>query len=66
MFATRNNVSESSVRFQVRLRYREEGVLDTYKQYPIDSLERSYALSEAQQIAFQEHKSSSADTGEPQ
>ena len=46
--------SESSLRFKVRNAYREDGSLDTYKQYPADSIERSICISEAQKIRFED------------
>ncbi len=49
--------SESQIRFEVRQLYRDEGVLDGYKQYPPNSFERSISISEAQKIAF-EHEMS--------
>ena len=56
--------SESEIRFLVRRRYREEGVLGTYQQYPIGSLERGYALSEGQKILQENFHSALANTGE--
>jgi hypothetical protein len=49
--------SESMIRFEVRMLWREEGRLDGYKQYPLGSSERSIAIDEAQKIAF-EHEMS--------
>ena len=46
--------SESSLRFKVRNAYREDGRLDTYKEYPADSIERSICISEAQKIRFED------------
>ena len=43
---------EAHIRFQARQDWREEGRLDGYKQYPLESFERSIYLSEAQKIQF--------------
>lgn len=48
---------EAHIRFQARMDWREEGRLDGYKQHPLDSLERTFYLSEAQKIQFAEEMS---------
>jgi hypothetical protein len=48
---------EAHIRFQARQDWREEARLDGYKQYPLDSFERSTYLSEAQKIRFADQQS---------
>jgi len=43
---------ELHIRFQARQDWREEARLDGFKQYPLDSFERSIYLDEAQHIRF--------------
>ncbi len=49
--------SESQIRFEVRRLWIDEGRLDGYRKYPLDSFERSISISEAQKIAI-EHEMS--------
>jgi hypothetical protein len=48
---------EAHIRFQARQDWREEARLDGYRQYSLDSLERSIYLDEAQKIAFKDGES---------
>lgn len=46
--------TESQLRFEVKLAWKEEGRLDAFKKYPLGSFERGICISEAQKIEFEE------------
>lgn len=50
-------ISESSIRFEARLIWREEARLDGYTKYPLNSLERAIYLDEAHKIRFADEMS---------
>lgn len=45
---------EAHIRFQARQDWREEGRIDGFREYPLDSFERGVYLDEAQKIKFHE------------
>jgi hypothetical protein len=49
--------TESQLRFEVRMAWREEGRIDKFKDYPLYSYERSICISEGQKIVFAEELS---------
>ena len=52
-----NEETEAAIRFKVRQEWREEGSLTLYRDYPLDSWQRSVAIDESHKIRFEDQQS---------